>query len=100
MEKISERTCCRVSHSENSVSFSVDKIGVPILVRVSYFPNWKVDGAKGPYRAAPNMMVVIPTEKNVRLHYSSSNIDKVAYLLTIVGIALVVYWWRRDPYSL
>ena len=89
-----------VSHSENSVSFSVDKIGVPILVRVSYFPNWKVDGAKGPYRAAPNMMVVIPTEKNVRLHFSSSGIDKVAYLLTIAGIALVVYWWRRDPYSL
>ena len=73
---------------------------MPILVRVSYFPNWKVDGAHGPYRAAPNMMVVIPTEKNVRLHYSSSGIDKVAYLLTIAGIALVVYWWRRDPYSL
>jgi 6-pyruvoyl-tetrahydropterin synthase related domain len=89
-----------VSHSESSISFTVDKVGVPVLVRVSFFPNWKVDGAKGPYRAAPNMMVVIPTDKNVRLHYSSSGIDKLAYLLTIIGIVIVVYWWRRGPYSL
>ena len=86
--------------SQDSVSFTVDKVGVPVLVRVSFFPNWKVDGAKGPYRAAPNMMVVVPTDNEVRLHYSSSMIDKVAYLLTLIGIVVVVYWWRRGPYSL
>ena len=85
---------------QDSVSFTVDKVGVPVLVRVSYFPNWKVDGAEGPYRAAPNMMVVVPTDNEVRLHYSSSLIDKVAYLLTLIGIIVVVYWWRRGPYSL
>jgi hypothetical protein len=85
---------------QDSVSFKVDKVGVPVLVRVSFFPNWKVDGAEGPYRAAPNMMVVIPTDNEVRLHYSSSMIDKVAYLLTLIGIVVVVYWWRRGPYSL
>lgn len=86
--------------SQDSVSFKVDKVGVPVLVRVSFFPNWKVDGADGPYRAAPNMMVVVPTDNEVRLHYSSSMIDKVAYLLTLIGIIVVVYWWRRGPYSL
>ena len=86
--------------SQDSVSFKVDKVGVPVLVRVSFFPNWKVDGAYGPYRAAPNMMVVVPTDNEVRLHYSSSMIDKVAYLLTLIGIIVVVYWWRRGPYSL
>ena len=89
-----------VRHTQDSVSFSVDKVGVPILVRVSFFPNWKVDGAEGPYRAAPNMMIVVPTETDVRLHYTSSTIDKGAYLLTLIGIVLVVYWWRRGPYSL
>ena len=86
------------SHTQDSVSFSVDKIGVPVLVRVSYFPNWTVSGAKGPYRSAPNMMVVIPTEKNVKLKYSSTGIDKLAYLLTLVGIGIVIFWWRRGPY--
>ena len=85
---------------QDSVSFTVDKVGVPVLVRVSYFPNWKVSGALGPYRVAPNMMVVVPTSNDVRLHYSSTAIDKVAYLLTLIGIVIVVYWWRRGPYSL
>jgi hypothetical protein len=88
----------KVRHTQNSVSFSVDKVGVPILVRVSFFPNWKVDGAEGPYRAAPNMMVVIPTENDITLTYGSSGIDKIAYLLTLIGIVVVVYWWRKGPY--
>lgn len=86
------------SHTQESVSFTVDKVGVPVLVRVSYFPNWTVSGAKGPYRAAPNMMVVIPTEKNVQLKYSSTGIDKLAYLFTLIGIGIVIFWWRRGPY--
>ena len=89
-----------VKRGQDAVSFKVDKVGVPVLIRVSYFPNWKVDGADGPYRAAPNMMVVVPTDNEVRLHYSSTMIDKIAYLLTLVGIVSVVYWWRRGPYSL
>ena len=79
-----------VVQGQSDVSFSVDKIGVPILVRVSYFPNWKVDGAKGPFRVAPNMMVVIPTSNNVKLHYGSTLRDYMAYLLTFIGIGLLM----------
>ena len=78
-----------------SVSFSVDKVGTPVLIKVSYFPNWQVSGAKGVYRAAPNMMVVIPTEKNVRLSYEPSTLDRSAYLLTFAGIVFVVFLFRR-----
>ena len=78
-----------------SVSFSVDKVGTPVLVKVSYFPNWQVTGAKSVYRAAPNMMVVVPTEKNVRLSYEPSKLDRSAYLLTFLGIGLVAMMFRR-----
>ena len=78
-----------------SVSFSVDKVGTPVLIKVSYFPNWQVTGAKAVYRAAPNMMVVVPTEKNVRLSYEPSKLDRSAYLLTFLGIGLVVLMFRR-----
>lgn len=80
---------------QSDVSFSVDKIGVPVLVRVSYFPNWKVDGAKGPFRVAPNMMVVIPTSNNVKLHYGSTSRDYMAYLLTFIGIGVLVRRRRK-----
>ena len=85
-----------VSIGEESVRFSVDKIGVPVLVRVSYFPNWKVDGATGPYRVAPNMMVVIPTSTTVNMHYGWNMIDYVAYLLSFAGIAWIVVTRRRS----
>ena len=81
---------------EESVSFSVDKIGVPILVRVSYFPNWEVSGADGPYRVAPNMMVVIPTSQEVSMNFKPSLIDRLAYLLSGLGILAVILMWRQD----
>ena len=84
-----------VDIGEESVKFSVDKIGVPVLVRVSYFPNWKVDGAKGPYRVTPNMMVVIPTNTNVSMHFGWNIRDYVAYLLSFAGIAWIVVNRRR-----
>jgi hypothetical protein len=85
-----------VNIGDESVRFSVDKIGVPVLVRVSYFPNWKVDGATGPYRVAPNMMVVIPTSTTVNMHYGWNMIDYVAYLLSFAGIAWIVVTRRRS----
>ena len=85
-----------VNIGEESVRFTVDKIGVPVLVRVSYFPNWKVDGAKGPYRVAPNMMVVIPTSNTVNMHFGWSMLDYVAYLLSFAGIAWIVVTRRRS----
>lgn len=85
-----------VNIGEESVRFSVDKVGVPVLVRVSYFPNWKVEGAKGPYRVAPNMMVVIPTSTDVNMHYGWNMLDYVAYLLSLAGIAWIVVTRRRS----
>jgi hypothetical protein len=85
-----------VNIGEESVRFSVDKIGVPVLVRVSYFPNWKVDGAEGPYRVAPNMMVVIPTSTDVNMHFGWNMLDYLAYLLSFAGIAWIVVTRRRS----
>ena len=82
---------------DQDVSFDVSQVGVPVLVKVSYFPNWQVDGADGPYRIAPNFMVVVPTSKHVRLHYEPSGSDRMFYLATLAGILLMAFWrWRGD----
>ena len=85
-----------VEQGRSSVSFSVDKIGTPVLVRTSYFPNWNVSGAEGPYRVAPNMMVVIPTQTDVKLSFGWSLLDVFAYVLSIVGIVVLVRWRRSE----
>jgi hypothetical protein len=89
-----EVTVSNVVVEQNSVSFSVDQVGVPVLVRVSYFPNWSVDGAEGVYRVAPNSMVVVPTSRDVVLTYGRTWLDWLTILASLAGIALCI-WWRR-----
>ncbi|MDQ1442972.1 MAG: hypothetical protein QOG97_3200 [Acidimicrobiaceae bacterium] len=86
-----------IASSDNSVSFNVDTVGVPVLVKVSYFPNWQASGAKGPYRVAPNLMVVIPTSHHVTVHYGYTPVDWFGYLLGIVGLAALVWLVRAKP---
>ena len=88
-------TVSDVKIDNESVSFTVDKVGVPVLVKVSYFPNWTVEGADAIHRAAPNMMVVVPTSTTVKLSYEPSGLDQSAYLLTLGGIVWVVFMFRR-----
>ena len=73
------------------IEFKVDEIGVPVIVKTSYFPNWKVEGAKGPWRATPNLMVVVPTEKEVTLDYSRSSVEVVSILLTLFGLISLAF---------
>ncbi|WP_117000753.1 6-pyruvoyl-tetrahydropterin synthase-related protein [Desertimonas flava] len=86
-----------VDIGEQSVEFDVDRPGVPILVRVSYFPNWTVEGADGPYRVAPNFMVVVPTDTHVRLDFGRSTLDLVFNGVTLLGIVLAVVAIVKGP---
>ncbi|MFM1751636.1 MAG: hypothetical protein RL119_598, partial [Actinomycetota bacterium] len=89
-------TVSNVVIGDESVSFEVDQIGTPVLVRVSYFPNWQVSGAEGPYRVAPNMMVVVPTANEVILSFEPSSLDRLAYVLTLLGFVAVGLIWRSN----
>ncbi len=86
-----------VAVGRDGISFTVDQVGTPVLVKQSYFPNWEVSGAEGPYRVAPNLMVVVPTDTDVSMTYGRTGIDYLAYLLGLGGIALAVLLWRSGP---
>ena len=76
-----------VSWEQQSISFRVDRTGSPVLVRASYFPNWSVTGADGPYRVTPNLMAVVPTASEVTLEYGRSPVELAALALTAAGLA-------------
>jgi 6-pyruvoyl-tetrahydropterin synthase related domain len=84
-------TVSNVRLGDQDLHFHVDKVGVPVLVKISYFPNWQATGAQGPWRIAPNLMVVVPTSNDVTLAYERSSLDYIAYLLTLLGIAFLVF---------
>jgi hypothetical protein len=83
---VAETHVTEVRETDNEVSFHVSRIGTPVLVKVSYFPNWQATGATGPYRVTPNLMVVVPTAHNVVLHYGASPADRAGEILSVVGL--------------
>ena len=89
-----------VSRLDHSISFTVDRVGSPVLVRTSYFPNWSVSGARGPYRVTPNFMVVVPTDNEVRLTYSRSGVEWFAMAVTLLGLAAAAWLMLRSRRAL
>ena len=86
-----------------SLSFDTTAVGQPHWVKISYFPNWHVKGAEGPYLASPSMMMVIPTESHVTLYYGRTAANTVGQTLEVLAWVLLlcltgwrtVLWFRR-----
>jgi hypothetical protein len=82
-----------------SLSFHVNRVGVPMLVKISYYPRWHVTGGTGPYRVSPNLMVVVPTSNEVSLNYTSTpslTIGNIVSDLTVLaGLVTVFFALKR-----
>ena len=79
-----------IRETTDTISFHVSRIGSPVLVKTSYFPNWQAAGATGPYRTTPNLMVVVPTAHVVTLTYGTATAGKVGDVATGAGVVLLV----------
>ena len=78
-----------------SLSFHVSRIGVPMLVKISYYPRWHVTGATGPYRVSPNLMVVVPTSRDVSLTYTSTpalSVGNIVSDLTVLAGCVAIFF--------
>ncbi len=80
---------------DHRLSFTTTAVGVPHLVKVSYFPNWRATGAEGPYRAAPSLMVIVPTEEEVVLEFVRTWDEYMGAALTVTALAGLGWWVRR-----
>lgn len=81
--------------------------GWPLLIKMSYHPNWKCKGASGPYLATPSHMVVFPAASEVEMTFGRSSAEILGWLvsaLTLViccvplpfsGWLLRAPWWGR-----
>jgi hypothetical protein len=83
-----------VEHN-SSISFNVSRVGAPVVVTISYFPNWHVSGAEGVYRVSPNLMVVVPTSHHVSLSYGYTPVDFEGYALTLLALVGLLFLVRR-----
>ncbi len=78
-----------------TISFTTDAVGVPHLIKVSYFPNWTTEDADGPYRVTPSLMVVTPTTEQVTLEFRNTWAENIGIGFTLIGLALFPILARR-----
>jgi 6-pyruvoyl-tetrahydropterin synthase related domain len=72
------------------IEFHTDQVGVPHVVKVSWFPNWRVQGAEGPWMLSPGMMVVVPTSQDVVLTYGDTWAERTGKAMTIFAIVILL----------
>ncbi len=81
--------------SANRIRFRTTALGQPHLVAMSYFPNWRVRGARHLYLAAPGFMVVYPEDRDVELRFERTPVDWLGSGATALGLAMLVLRDRR-----
>ena len=74
------------SIASEEIIMETNCIDRPLLIKMSYHPNWRVEGADGVHLASPAFMLVYPKEQKVRLYYGSGLPERAGLVLTGVGI--------------
>jgi hypothetical protein len=82
------------------IRVTTNRPGHPLLVKVSYHPRWRAEGADGPFLVSPGLMLVVPRQTEVRLHYAARTwADHVGLGLGVAGLVAGVFLRRRRRFA-
>jgi hypothetical protein len=84
--EVPENAVSNIVLENHRLSFTTTAVGLPHVVKISYFPNWQATGAEGPWRATPSLMVVVPTQEQVVLQFEDTWPETGGKMLTVVGV--------------
>jgi len=68
--------------------------GKPLLIKISYHPNWKVEGADQIYRVSPAFMLIYPHKTRVRLYYGRTWPDYLGALISVMALLFLLLYPR------
>ena len=80
------------------ITFKTNKPNQLHLIKVSYFPNWKIKNGYGPFRISPSFMAVVPKDELVEIEFETSNVEKALNYLSIFslfGALIISYTYRK-----
>ncbi len=83
---------CRVKDALGNevVQFKTDCPGRPHLIKISYHPKWRVEGANHIYLVSPAFMLVYPNARQVRLVFGNRWPDYAGRAATAVGVLCLI----------
>jgi hypothetical protein len=74
-----------------TIHIRTSRPGHPLLVKVSYHPRWRAEGADGPYLASPGLMLVVPRRNEVTLRYTGrAGSDALGWVLGLGTVLAAV----------
>lgn len=76
---------------KEDIEFSTNLVGYPHLIKVSYHPNWQVEGADQIYLVSPSFMLVYPNQENVRLYFGKTIYNYTGEALSLIGLTIVLF---------
>ena len=85
---------------KDSLIFETENLYQPVLVKITYFPGWKVIGGKGPYLISPSFMMVIPLQKEMTLQFGYNLWDKIGMVMSLLGLITVILITRKPSHFL
>ncbi len=97
-EKNSELLISNLNIQNNLITFKTNKPNQLHLIKVSYFPNWKITNGYGPFRISPSFMAVVPKDEIVEIKFESSNVEKALNYLsifTLFGALFITYTYKK-----
>ena len=72
------------------IEIDTDCIGRPLLVKMSYHPNWHVEGAEKIWLVSPSFMLIYPEADRVRLYYGPGPWDYLGRTLTLGALLMLL----------
>jgi hypothetical protein len=79
-----------------SLTIATSRVGHPLLVKISFHPRWRAEGADGPYLVSPALMMVVPREPTVRLVYARNWADHAGLALSAAAVLLALAQGARE----
>lgn len=75
----------------SKIAFKTNQVNQLHLIKVSYFPNWRIINGEGPYRISPSFMAVIPHEQNVEIVFEHTPLERFVTVIAFTALFSAIF---------
>jgi TolA-binding protein len=93
LPKVSTGPPCQVQEElkTEEIRIQTNCLHRPLLIKISYHPNWRVEGANKVYLTSPSLMLIFPEQEQVRLTYVQAGAEHAGLLMTFIGLISTLF---------
>ena len=97
LDRVSDPVRLGAPFPDGSIAFETDFPGRPHVVAATWYPDWRADGADGPYLLSSGQMVVYPTGPSVVLYHATLASEIAGRFLALCGLLALAALVLRRP---